>query len=139
MPQRKIDWPSNDGAHQLASLLAQIDRLVAQIAARDERDDLLAQVKRTHRRARSQARRTAEDTGQLLAAASPSGFRSILSVWSSERTRQSRGEAEVVNGDSNHRADNLAGTDWWLRRPMISGALNRFVGSEIRLFRSRHV
>jgi hypothetical protein len=37
MRQRKIDWPSSDGAQQLASLLARIDRLVAQIAARDER------------------------------------------------------------------------------------------------------
>jgi hypothetical protein len=46
MPQRKIDWLSSDGAHQRASLLARIDRLVAPIAARDERiDDLLAQVK----------------------------------------------------------------------------------------------
>ena len=46
MPQRKNDSPSNDGAHLAASLLARIDRLVAQIAARDERiDELLAQVK----------------------------------------------------------------------------------------------
>jgi transposase len=46
MPQRKNDSPSSDGAHLVAPLLARIDRLVAQIAARDERiDELLAQVK----------------------------------------------------------------------------------------------
>jgi hypothetical protein len=44
MPQRKID--SGDGAHLVAPLLARVDRLLAQIAARDERiDELLAQVK----------------------------------------------------------------------------------------------
>jgi ABC-type transporter Mla subunit MlaD len=45
-------------AHQLASLLARSDRLVAQIAARDERiDDLLAQVKALNARiARLEAR-----------------------------------------------------------------------------------
>jgi transposase len=37
MPQRKNDSPSNDDAHLVASLLARIDRLLAQIAARDER------------------------------------------------------------------------------------------------------
>ena len=43
---RKIDSPSNDGAHLVAPLLARIDQLVAQIAARDARiDELLAQVK----------------------------------------------------------------------------------------------
>src|SRR3981081_3173850 len=46
MPQRKNDSPSNDDAHLVAPLLARIDRLLAQIAARDERiDELLAQVK----------------------------------------------------------------------------------------------
>src|SRR5499425_786965 len=46
MPQRKNDSPSNDDAHLVASLLARIDRLLAQIAVRDERiDELLVQVK----------------------------------------------------------------------------------------------
>lgn len=46
MPQRKIDSPSSDGAYLVASMLARIDRLLAQIAARDDRiDELLAQVK----------------------------------------------------------------------------------------------
>ena len=47
MPQRKNDSPSNDSAADLvASLLARIDGLVAQIAARDERiDELVAQNK----------------------------------------------------------------------------------------------
>ena len=46
MTQRKIDSPSNDGAHLVAPLLARIDQLVAQIAARDARiDELLAQAK----------------------------------------------------------------------------------------------
>jgi len=46
MPQRKIDSPSTDGAHLVASMLARIDRLLAQIAARDDHiDELLAQVK----------------------------------------------------------------------------------------------
>ena len=46
MTQRKIDSPSNDGAHLVAPLLARIDQLVAQIAARDARiDELLARVK----------------------------------------------------------------------------------------------
>src|ERR1700691_301858 len=46
MPQREIDSPSIDGAQLVASLLARIDGLIAQIAARDERiDELLAQVK----------------------------------------------------------------------------------------------
>jgi transposase len=46
MPRRKIDSPNSDGANQMASLLARIDRLLTQIAARDERiDELLAQVK----------------------------------------------------------------------------------------------
>jgi hypothetical protein len=51
MPRRKIDWPNIDGAHQMASLLARIDRVVAQIAAGGERiDELLAQVKALHAR-----------------------------------------------------------------------------------------
>jgi outer membrane murein-binding lipoprotein Lpp len=46
MPQRKIDSLSSDGAQLVASLLARIDGLMAQIAARDDRiDELLAQVK----------------------------------------------------------------------------------------------
>src|SRR6201987_3735950 len=46
MPQRKIDSLSSNGAQLVASLLARIDGLMAQIAARDERiDELLAQVK----------------------------------------------------------------------------------------------
>jgi transposase len=46
MPQKEIDSPSSDGAQLVASLLARIDGLMAQIAARDERiDELLAQVK----------------------------------------------------------------------------------------------
>jgi transposase len=46
MPQRKIDSPSSDGAHLVASLVARIDRLLAEMAARDSRiDGLLAQVK----------------------------------------------------------------------------------------------
>jgi transposase len=46
MPQRKNDSPSRDSADLLAPLLARIDQLVAQIAARDERiDELLALVK----------------------------------------------------------------------------------------------
>ena len=46
MPQRKNDSPSSDDAHLVAPLLVRIDRLLAEIAARDERiDELLAQVK----------------------------------------------------------------------------------------------
>ena len=46
MPDREIDSPSCDGAQLVASLLARIDGLMAQIAGRDERiDELLAQVK----------------------------------------------------------------------------------------------
>jgi hypothetical protein len=46
MSQKRIDSPSNDGAHLVAPLLARIDWLLAQIAAKDERiDELLAQVK----------------------------------------------------------------------------------------------
>src|SRR6516165_3489555 len=46
MTQGKIYSPGNDGAHLVAPLLARIDQLVAQIAARDARiDELLAQVK----------------------------------------------------------------------------------------------
>src|SRR5262249_29131168 len=46
MPKRKNDSPSRDDAHLVASLLARIDLLLTQIAARDERiDELLAQVK----------------------------------------------------------------------------------------------
>src|SRR5215470_8088789 len=46
MPHIEIDSPSNDGAQLVASLLARIDGLMAQIAGRDERiDELLAQVK----------------------------------------------------------------------------------------------
>jgi transposase len=46
MPQRKNDSPDSDSAHLLASLVARIDRLLAQNAAKDERiDELLAQVK----------------------------------------------------------------------------------------------
>src|ERR1700747_3933006 len=46
MPQREIDSLSSDGAQLVASLLARIDGLVAQIAARDDRiDELLVQVK----------------------------------------------------------------------------------------------
>src|SRR6516225_2382144 len=46
MPHREIDSPSNDDAQLVASLLARIDGLMAQIAGRDERiDELLAQVK----------------------------------------------------------------------------------------------
>jgi hypothetical protein len=45
MPQRKIDSLSSDGAQLVASLLARIDGLMVQIAARDNRiDELLAQV-----------------------------------------------------------------------------------------------
>jgi transposase len=46
MPQGKNDSPSNDDADLVASLLARIDQLVAQVAARDERiEELLALVK----------------------------------------------------------------------------------------------
>lgn len=46
MPQREIDSPSSGGAQLVASLLARIDGLMVQIAARDSRiDELLAQVK----------------------------------------------------------------------------------------------
>jgi transposase len=46
MRQGKIDSPSTDGAHLVASLVARIDLLLAQLAARDERiDELLSQVK----------------------------------------------------------------------------------------------
>src|ERR1700739_5082151 len=46
MPHREIDSASSDGAQLVASLLARIDGLMAQIAGRDERiDELLAQVK----------------------------------------------------------------------------------------------
>src|SRR5258708_40073387 len=46
MPKSGNDSSSRDGAHLVGSLLARIDRLLAQIAARDERiDELLAQVK----------------------------------------------------------------------------------------------
>ena len=63
MPQRKNDSPNSDGARLVAPLLARIDQLLAQLAARDERiDELLAQVKALNA-TRSQARRTAEDAG----------------------------------------------------------------------------
>src|ERR1700751_919130 len=46
MPQREIDSLSSDGAQLVASLLARIDRLMAQIAARDDRiDELLVEGK----------------------------------------------------------------------------------------------
>jgi transposase len=46
MPERKNDSPIGDNADLVASLLARIDQLVAQISARDERiDELLALVK----------------------------------------------------------------------------------------------
>jgi transposase len=46
MPQRKNDSSSSDSADLVALLLARIDLLLGQLAARDERiDDLLAQVK----------------------------------------------------------------------------------------------
>jgi hypothetical protein len=46
MPQREIDSLSSGGAQLVASLLARIDGLMVQIAARDNRiDELLAQVK----------------------------------------------------------------------------------------------
>jgi len=46
MAQGKIDSPSTDSAHLMASMLARIDGLLAQIAARDERiDELLALLK----------------------------------------------------------------------------------------------
>ena len=46
MPQRKIDSPSIDGADVVASLVARIDRLLAEMATRDDRiDALLAQVR----------------------------------------------------------------------------------------------
>ena len=46
MPGREIDSPSSDGTQLVASLLARIDWLMAQIAGRDERiDELLAQLK----------------------------------------------------------------------------------------------
>jgi hypothetical protein len=46
MPQREIDSLSSDGAQLVASLLARIDRLMARIAARDDRIyELLMQVK----------------------------------------------------------------------------------------------
>jgi transposase len=51
MPQRKNDSSSRAGAHLVGSLLARIDQLLAQIAARDERiDELLAQVKASNAR-----------------------------------------------------------------------------------------
>src|SRR5579885_517286 len=46
MRESKSDSPSSDRADLVASLLARIDQLVAQVAARDERiAELLAQVK----------------------------------------------------------------------------------------------
>jgi transposase len=46
MPERKNDSPSGDSADLVASLLARIDHLVAQISTREERiDELLALVK----------------------------------------------------------------------------------------------
>ena len=46
MPQRKSDSPSTADAHLVASLMARIDRLVAQNAAKDHRiDELLALLK----------------------------------------------------------------------------------------------
>src|SRR5579883_2186459 len=46
MRESKSDSPSSDSADLVASLLARIDQLVAQVAARDERiAELLAQVK----------------------------------------------------------------------------------------------
>jgi hypothetical protein len=67
MPHREIDSPSCDGAQLVASLLARIDRLMAQIAGRDERiDELLAQVKALNARI---AEFEAKRGGQFLAAA----------------------------------------------------------------------
>jgi hypothetical protein len=44
MQESKSDSPSSYGADLVASLLARVDQLVAQVAARDERiDELLAQ------------------------------------------------------------------------------------------------
>src|ERR1700745_178272 len=59
MPHREIDSPSSDGGQLMASLLARIDLLVEQIAARDERiDELLALVKALNARiAELEARR----------------------------------------------------------------------------------
>jgi uncharacterized coiled-coil protein SlyX len=46
MPLREIDSPSSDGAQLVAPLLARIDGLRSQIAARDDRiGELPAQVK----------------------------------------------------------------------------------------------
>lgn len=51
MRESKSDSPSSDGADVVASLLARIDQLVAQVAARDERiDELLAQLKASNAR-----------------------------------------------------------------------------------------
>ena len=51
MRESKSDSPSSDGADLVASLLARIDQLMAQVAARDERiDELLAQLKASNAR-----------------------------------------------------------------------------------------
>ena len=98
MPQRENDSPSSGGAQLVASLLARIDGLMAQIAARDDRiDELLAQVKALNARiAEFEAKRGGPPkyAGQFLAAA----------FARSEGERRAAGGQAAAQGPARRRA-----------------------------------
>jgi Tfp pilus assembly major pilin PilA len=95
MPQREIDSPSSGGAQLVASLLARIDGLMVQIAARDNRiDELLAQVKALNARIAEFEAKRGEDAGQFLAAA----------FARSEGERRAAGGQAAAQGPARRRA-----------------------------------